>query len=76
MRIENTFGIEAEAREVITYDSEESLTAAIQRLHTLSESLPVLLIGCGSNLLFLSDYDGIVLKSSIKGVCLLQETEQ
>ncbi len=75
MRIENTFGIEAEAREVITYDSEESLTAAIQRLHTYSESLPVLLIGCGSNLLFLSDYDGIVLKSSIKGVCLLQETE-
>ena len=64
MRIENTFGIKAEARELITYDSEEALKEAIVRIHDKYEGLPLLLIGQGSNLLFLSDYKGVVLKSS------------
>lgn len=75
MRIENTFGIEAEAREVITYDSEEALLEALTRIHKQYEGLPLLHIGCGSNLLFLSDYNGIILKSNIKGFTIKQETE-
>lgn len=75
MRIENTFGIEAEAREVITYDSEEALREALVRIHEQYEGLPLLHIGCGSNLLFLSDFDGIVLKSNIKGFVVKEETE-
>ena len=75
MRIENTFGIEAEAREVITYDSEEALKEAIVRIHDKYEGLPLLLIGQGSNLLFLSDYKGIVLKSNIKGHVVKEETK-
>ena len=75
MRIENTFGIEAEAREVITYDSEEALLEALARIHKQYEELPLLHIGCGSNLLFLSDYNGIILKSNIKGFTIKQETE-
>ena len=75
MRIENTFGIEAEAREIITYDSEKALQEAIALIHDKYEGLPVLLIGEGSNLLFLSDYSGVILKSNIKGFKIKKETE-
>ena len=75
MKIDNTFGIEAQCRELITYDSEEALREALARIHKLYADLPLLHIGCGSNLLFLGDYKGIVLKSSIKGMRLKDETE-
>lgn len=74
MRIENTFGIEAEARELITYNSEEALREAISLIHDKYKDQPILLIGQGSNLLFLNDFDGIVLKSNIKGNNLIKET--
>ena len=75
MRIENTFGIEAEALAVIKYDSEKGLTNALKRLHEFNAELPILLIGQGSNLLFLSDFKGFVLKSNIKGFVVKQETD-
>ena len=75
MRIENTFGIEAEASAVIYYDSEKGLIKTIQRLRAYDDSIPLLLVGEGSNLLFLSDYKGFVLKSNIKGFTVKQETE-
>lgn len=75
MRIENTFGIDAQCRELITYDSEQALREALKRIHIQYKGLPILHIGCGSNLLFLNDYNGIVLKSSIKGVNLLNESD-
>ncbi len=74
MRIENTFGIEAEASAVIYYDSEKGLIKTIQRLRAYDDSIPLLLVGEGSNLLFLSDYKGFVLKSNIKGFTVKQET--
>lgn len=64
----NTFGIEATARYFITYDSVDDLQNTIQHLHSQYPSMPVLHIGGGSNLLFLSDYDGIILHSGIKGI--------
>ncbi|MBQ7460935.1 MAG: UDP-N-acetylmuramate dehydrogenase [Bacteroidaceae bacterium] len=75
MRIENTFGINAEARVLVTYDSEEALREALKRIKEQHEGLPILHVGCGSNLLFLDNYNGIVLKSGIKGIRLLQETD-
>lgn len=75
MRIENTFGIDAKAREVITYSSEESLREAIVHIHEAYKGLPILHIGCGSNLLFLNDFNGVVLKSNITGFAIKQETE-
>ena len=75
MRIENTFGIEAEASAVIYYDSEKGLIKTIQRLRAYDDSIPLLLVGEGSNLLFLSNYKGFVLKSNIKGFTIKQETE-
>lgn len=64
----NTFGIEATARYFITYDSVADLQDTIQFIHSEYPSMPILHIGGGSNLLFLSDYDGIILHSGIKGI--------
>lgn len=74
MRIENTFGIEAEARTLITYNTEQALREALYIIRARYDGLPVLHIGCGSNLLFLSDYPGVVLKSEIKGIRIKDET--
>ena len=75
MRIENTFGIDVQCRKLITYNSEAELHEALTLIHEQYSDLPLLHVGCGSNLLFLSDYNGIVLKSGIKGIELKAETE-
>lgn len=75
MRIENTFGIDVQCSKLITYSSEAELREALPLIHEQYADLPLLHIGCGSNLLFLSDYNGVVLKSSIKGIELKAETK-
>ena len=70
----NTFGIQAKAKMLLTYDSEASLREALSDIHLHHSDLPMLHIGCGSNLLFLGDYPGIVLRSAIRGIRLLCET--
>lgn len=72
----NTFGIEAQAKVLYLYDSEESLREALVQMQQKYAHLPLLHIGDGSNLLFLNDFDGVILKSHIKGVRLLEETEE
>lgn len=74
MKIENTFGIDAEALAVITYDSEEGVINALQGLRKFNKDLPIMLVGCGSNLLFLDNFEGFLLKSNIKGYTIKQET--
>ena len=71
----NTFGIEARAKVLFIYDSEESLLEALTHIHTTYAQLPLLHIGDGSNLLFLNDYEGVVLKSQIKGINVIRETD-
>lgn len=71
----NTFGIEARAKVLFIYDSEESLLEALTHIHTTYAQLPLLHIGDGSNLLFLNDYEGVVLKSQIKGISIIRETD-
>ena len=71
----NTFGIQAKARMLLTYDSETALCERLAAIRRQYGNLPMLHIGCGSNLLFLGDYPGIILKSAIKGIRLLSETQ-
>lgn len=68
----NTFGIDAKAREYIEYGSEGELVEVIR---SLPADVPVLHIGGGSNLLFTGDYDGAVLHSAIRGIEVVDETE-
>ena len=57
----NTFGIQAKARMLLTYDSETALCERLAAIRRQYGNLPMLHIGCGSNLLFLGDYPVIIL---------------
>jgi len=63
--IPNTFGIEARCRRLFLFASEDELTDILK---SLNPSEPLLVIGAGSNLLPTGDYDGSILKSTIKGM--------
>lgn len=57
----NTFGIDARCRRFVEYDTPEELAQLVGQA-------PLLHIGGGSNLLFLSDYDGTILHSRIRTI--------
>ncbi len=73
LRAHNTFGIDVLAKEFIEYSTKEDLVNYLQK-----EELqpPFLHIGLGSNLLFLKDYDGIVLHSVIHDLEIVEEDDE
>lgn len=62
----NTFGIDVKADYFIEYDSASDLQAVLQSEIVRNNS--TLHIGGGSNLLFLHDYNGVVLHSAIHSI--------
>lgn len=70
----NTFGMDVKAARFVEYESVNELQ------HFLSgrqeKDAPLLQVGRGSNLLFVSDYPGTVLHSGIKGIQVVQDTEE
>lgn len=62
----NTFGIDAKCSRFIEYENDDE---AIQVAEILRKSKqPYIIIGGGSNLLLTRDFDGIVVRSGIKGM--------
>jgi len=70
----NTFGLDVKAMRFIEYNSEEYLHKLLHDYFFLSQR--ALHIGQGSNLLFLNNYDGIILHSAIQGIEKIREDEQ
>ena len=63
----NTFGIDAKCRRFIEFEDDDE---AVEVAKILRESAtPYIIIGGGSNLLLTKDFDGIVVRSGIKGHC-------
>ena len=62
----NTFGINAKADYFVEYDSIADLQAVLQM--DIVKQNRILHIGSGSNLLFLKDFEGVVLHSAIKDI--------
>ena len=61
----NTFGIDAKCKRYLEFESDSE---AIEVAEILRKSkLPYIIIGGGSNLLLTKDFDGIVVRSGIKG---------
>ena len=61
----NTFGIDAKCRQFIEFEDDDE---AVEVAKILRESAtPYIIIGGGSNLLLTKDFDGIVVRSGIKG---------
>ena len=67
----NTFGMNVRADRFVEYESEEELRTFLENR---AESIPLLHIGSGSNLLFLGNYHGTILHSAIHGYEVTGET--
>ena len=62
----NTFGIEHNAKVIVRAENEQQLLSAWQ--NATAEHQPVLILGEGSNVLFLKDYSGTVIVNRIMGI--------
>lgn len=68
----NTFGIDVKAKKYIEFSSEEELALLLKR----GAGSPLLVIGGGSNLLFMNDFNGTVLHSAIKDITVVEEDDE
>lgn len=69
----NTFGIETSTDFFVEVNSIEEIKEAIQ--FAQKKNLPILYINGGSNLLLTQDWKGLVIKINLKGIEMVEETE-
>lgn len=69
----NTLNISARARYFASIESSDQLQDILR--HPESSGLSIRIIGGGSNILFVDDYDGLVLHIAIKGREVIDETD-
>ena len=62
----NTFGVDAKAKYFTEIHSVEELTKSLKPSN--SQTLPLLFLGGGSNVLFTQDFNGIVIQLDLKGI--------
>ncbi len=67
----NTFGLEANARFFCQIFEENQLIDALQ--FAITKQLKYIILGGGSNILFIKDYDGLVIKIENKGINIIEE---
>ena len=65
LKAHNTFGIEAKCKRFLEFENEREAIDVAAILRTAGE--PYIIIGGGSNLLLTKDFDGIVVRSAIRG---------
>ena len=65
LKAHNTFGIDVKCSRFLEYETEEEAIIVAQMLGR--SGLPYIIIGGGSNLLLTKDFEGIVVRSGIKG---------
>lgn len=69
----NTFGVNAQARYFAAFQSIDQLRELLE--HSIVKQNPRLVLGGGSNMLFIRNFDGIVLKNELKGNEKISEDE-
>jgi UDP-N-acetylmuramate dehydrogenase len=69
----NTFGVPAQARYFTTFSTHEELRNLLN--HALVKNNTRLILGGGSNMLFVRNFDGIVLKNELKGIEKVDEDD-
>src|ERR1035437_8062194 len=74
LKLYNTFGIAASARYFTMLSSEIEIKEFLN--DKKFKSIPKLILGGGSNLLFRKDFNGIVLKNDILGIELIHEDDE
>ena len=68
----NTFGIAASCRYYFEFTEEEDLPAFLSSFEQW-KGMSLLIFGDGSNLLFLSDFEGLILKPDLPGIRVIRE---
>jgi len=71
----NTFGVEAKAKYFFEFTELEDLEVFMQSNQTWQEE-NILMLGEGSNILFIKDFDGLVIHPNIPGVQIVNEDRQ
>lgn len=66
----NTFGIDVSAQKFVEVNNNSQLKLILQ-----NNTLPLLILGGGSNLLLTKDFKGVVIKNNIKGIDLIDEDD-
>lgn len=69
----NTFGIDASAHYFATPENEKELSELLE--WAKKNAQPVFVLGGGSNIIFSSDFKGLVIQPAMKGVILVQESD-
>ncbi len=69
----NTFGIDVTAKYFAEFKSSDGLATILQ--DAIVQENRLLVIGQGSNLLFLNDFDGVVIHAGIAGIQVVSETD-
>jgi len=62
----NTFGVEAKAKYFVEVNTAEELIETLK--HSNSQTLPLLFLGGGSNILFTKDFEGLAIQLNLKGI--------
>ncbi len=70
----NTFNVDVNSEYFIECNSKEEIKGAIKLAD--EKILPPLILGGGSNILFTKDFEGVVIKNSIKGIEVIEETDE
>ncbi|WP_039054657.1 UDP-N-acetylmuramate dehydrogenase [Enterobacter sp. Bisph1] len=69
----NTFGIDRQAQHIVCAENTQQLLTAWQS--AMRNQQPVLILGEGSNVLFLEDFSGTVIINRIKGIDIQEEAD-
>lgn len=70
----NTFHLDVKTRWFVEYESEEELQKLLRDEYFFSQAFWH--IGQGSNLLFLNNYDGVIVHSAIQGIEIINEDDE
>lgn len=68
----NTFGIEAQAKQFVSVDSE----ILLKQILATKNSAPLFILGGGSNLLLTQNIEALVLHINLKGIKITKETDE
>jgi len=75
LRRHNSFGLDVYAKYFLEYTTEEDLLKFMKDNYQLIENQPFLILGSGSNMLFMSNFEGIILHSLIDKLEIVEEDE-
>lgn len=67
----NTFGISVNAKRFARFSNLNELRACLDE----QQNDPILFLGGGSNVLFTTDFDGLVLRNELKGIELIEQDD-